>query len=202
MMIMSTRYEESGRRNQKSRTRAALVAAARALLQEGRMPTVEETAVAASISRPTAYRYFPNQRLLLAAAHPEVDRSSLLGEHPPAEPLARLDRVASRITDFLHENETALRAALRLSLESSNSRDTLGLRAGRRLRWVEDALAPLRQKLPGGDFRKLSLTISSMLGIESFVWLSDVAGLSRDAALKQMRWGAHQILRSYLAELD
>ncbi|MDP9110685.1 MAG: TetR/AcrR family transcriptional regulator [Candidatus Eremiobacteraeota bacterium] len=199
---MSTRYEDSGRRNQKSRTRAALIASARALLQEGRMPTVEETAAAASVSRPTAYRYFPNQRLLLAAAHPEVDRSSLLSSHPSGEPLARLDRVAAEITKFVHANETALRAALRLSLESPNSRDTHGLRVGRRLHWVEDALAPLRPKLPNGEFRKLTLTISATLGIEAFVWLRDVVGLSRDAALKQMRWGAHQILRSFLAELD
>lgn len=166
------------------------------------MPTIEETAAAASISRPTAYRYFPNQRLLLAAAHPEVDRSSLLGADPPVEPRARLDRVAREIAHFLSKNETALRAALRLSLESPNSRDTLGLRAGRRLLWVEDALAPLRPDLPSGDFRKLSLALSSMLGIEALIWLTDVAGLTRDAALKQMRWGAQQLLDSFLTELD
>lgn len=193
---MSTRYEESGRRNQKTRTRAALIEAARTLLQEGRMPTVEETAAAASISRPTAYRYFPNQRLLLAAAHPQITRASLLGEHAPSDPIARLELVSLEITRFLVEHETALRAALHVSLDSSHARDDLGLRVGRRLRWVEDALKPLRATLPRGEFRKLTLGVATNLGIEALVWLTDVADLSRDDALKQMRWSALQLLRS------
>ena len=57
---------------QKGRTRAALVEAARDLVAAGQTPTVEAAAQAAAISRTTAYRYFPNQRALLLAAHPET----------------------------------------------------------------------------------------------------------------------------------
>src|SRR6188508_1750726 len=76
---MSTAYEESGRTAQKSRTRAELIAVARRLIaQGGAPPTVADAASAASISRTTAYRYFSNQHDLLAAAHPETERTSLL----------------------------------------------------------------------------------------------------------------------------
>ncbi|MCU1456443.1 MAG: regulatory protein TetR, partial [Actinomycetia bacterium] len=68
---MST-YELDGRTQQKQRTRQALVNAAREQVARGLAPTVEESAEAASVSRATAYRYFPNQRALLAAAHPET----------------------------------------------------------------------------------------------------------------------------------
>ena len=49
------------RANQKERTRAALVDAAKALVRAGAPPTVAEAAERARVSRATAYRYFPTQ---------------------------------------------------------------------------------------------------------------------------------------------
>ena len=72
-MNMSIPYEAVGRTRQKERTRDALVAAARELVAQGTTPTVEEAAAAASISRTTAYRYYPNQPALVVAAHPETE---------------------------------------------------------------------------------------------------------------------------------
>jgi AcrR family transcriptional regulator len=74
-----------------ARTRDAVVAAVRALLAEGVTPTVEEAAEAAGVSRTTTYRYFPNQRALLLAAHPEIEQATLLGPDAPSEVRARLD---------------------------------------------------------------------------------------------------------------
>ncbi|MBA3427049.1 MAG: TetR family transcriptional regulator, partial [Actinobacteria bacterium] len=71
---MTVPYERTGRTNQKSRTRAALIAAARELLAQGVTPTIEGAAAAAAISRTTAYRYFPNLRALLAAAYPHIEQ--------------------------------------------------------------------------------------------------------------------------------
>src|SRR5215216_182336 len=83
IMSGSKPYEATGRTAQKMRTRKALVDAARALIVSGVTLTVEEAADAASISRTTAYRYFPNQSDLLVAAYPEIEMRSLLGNHPP-----------------------------------------------------------------------------------------------------------------------
>ena len=93
MCWVSMPYETGGRANQKGRTRAALVTAARDMVARGVTPSVGDAADAASISRATAYRYFPNQRLLLMAAHPETAARSMLGENPPPDPAARLDEV-------------------------------------------------------------------------------------------------------------
>ena len=87
--VMSTRYELNGRIAQKRRTRDALVAAARDLVAQGLTPTVEAAAEAASISRTTAYRYFPNQRALLAAAHPETVAILALPDDAPDDAATR-----------------------------------------------------------------------------------------------------------------
>ncbi len=199
-MIMSISYETKGRTAQKARTRAALIAAARRLLSVGITPSVEQAAGQASISRPTAYRYFPNQRALLAATNPEITMPSLLGPNAPAELSERLDLVAKVLTSMVLEQEAALRAMLRISLERPCDGKELALRTGRRIVWIEDALAPLRGKIPKQKFRKVVFGVAAALGIESLVWLVDVAGLSRKEAVKQMRWSAREIAGSALTE--
>src|SRR5215470_17085648 len=72
MTVMAVPYEATGRTQQKSRTREGLVDATRELLAQGLTPKVEDAAQRAGISRTTAYRYFPNQRDLLMAAHPQI----------------------------------------------------------------------------------------------------------------------------------
>src|SRR5436190_13880323 len=118
MMGVSMAYETNGRVNQKRRTRDALIAAARELVADGTTPTVEEAAEAASISRTTAYRYFPNQRALLVAAHPEVGAVTMLPADAPADATARLDLVMEAVLRSLLENEAQQRTMLRLSLEA------------------------------------------------------------------------------------
>src|SRR5688572_26376738 len=117
-MSMSISYELTGRLGQKQRTRQALIAAARDLLAEGATPTVEAAAAAASISRATAYRYFPNQHTLLVGAHPEADVESLLEPDAPRQPEARLDALIDRTAELLFSAEATYRTMLRLSLEA------------------------------------------------------------------------------------
>ena len=193
-MSMSIPYELTGRTNQKARTREALLRAARELLAEGVSPTVEQAADRAAISRTTAYRYFPNQRALLVAVYPEIDARSLLDEHAPTDPAERLEMVIERFTRHVLEYEPELRAQLRLSLEPHpTAPDQLPFRKGRAIGWIEDALAPLR--LPARELHRLALAIRATTGIEALVWLTDVAGLSREDASELMRSSARALLR-------
>jgi len=200
-MSMAISYERVGRTRQKARTRAALLGAARELLAEGRTPNVEEAAEAAGVSRATAYRYFPNQRALLVATHPEIEATALLGENATTDPKERLDRTIAELIRFTIDTEPELRTMLRLSLEPGPKEELL-LRQGRAIGWIEEALAPLRGRLPRSTLRRLVLAIRSACGIEALVWLTDVAGLSRQHAAELMRWSALALLRAALIEDD
>jgi AcrR family transcriptional regulator len=193
-------YELNGRVAQKRRTRDALIAAARQLIAEdGVTPTVEAAAEAASISRTTAYRYFPSQRALLAAAHPETVVESLLPEDAPDDVETRLDLVIAALTKMVVATEPQARTMLRLSLDADPvERSQLALRQGRAIKWIEEALAPLQPDMPAAHVRRLAVAIRSATGIEALVWLTDVAGLSRDDATELMRWSARAMLTAAL----
>jgi AcrR family transcriptional regulator len=202
-MDMKVPYELTGRTNQKARTRNSLIVAARQLLAKGVTPTVEEAAVEASVSRTTAYRYFPNSRALVAATFPEIEMRSLLGADPPEDPLARLEIVAESLTRRITENEPEYRAQLRLALEGEPAGgESLPLRRGRRIRWIEDALAPLRGRMPKRELQRLVYGIGATLGIEALVWLTDMGGLSREEAVEVMCSNASTLLRSALERLE
>jgi AcrR family transcriptional regulator len=201
MMSMSISYEETGRTRQKARTREAVIAAARAQMAATKTPTVEQAADAAGVSRATAYRYFPNQRTMLVAAYPEIEARSLLGADPPDDVAARLDRVIDEVTRMLIDREPELRTMLRLSLETEGThRQHLLLRQGRVIGWLEEALQPLKGKIPKAELRRLVYAIRCAVGIEALVWLCDVAGLPRNEAVAVMRWSARGLLRTVLTD--
>ena len=196
MWAMSTSYEAGGRSAQKSRTRAALVAAARDLVAAGLTPTVEDAAEAAAISRTTAYRYFPSKRALLLAAHPEMNATSMLSPNPPDDVADRLDSVVSNFSAMILDTETQQRTMLRLSLEVDPSeRGDLPLRQGRAIGWITEALEELRGVLSDEQLMQLVRSIRATIGIEAIVWLVDVAGLSRNDAVALTRWSAQALLQ-------
>jgi AcrR family transcriptional regulator len=198
---VSTGYEWTGRTRQKQRTREALTAAARSLVaQGGAAPTVEAAAEAASISRTTAYRYFRTQRELLAAAHPEVEHTSLLPADVGDDPETRLLSAVGAFIDMVLASESQQRTMLRLSLEEATSPDQLPLRQGRAIGWFEDALAPARDRLSAAGVRRLAIAVRSAVGIESLVWLVDVAGLTRGEAKELMVSSARSLLRAALSD--
>jgi AcrR family transcriptional regulator len=199
-MGMSIPYERSGRTRQKLRTRDALIAATRELVAQGLTPTVESAAARAEISRTAAYRYFTNQRALLIAAHPEIDRKSLLGANAPHDPAARLGAALEEFHRIMLDTEPQLRMALRLSLDREGDYDDQTLRRGRAIGWFEDALAPLVGQLSKQEIRRLALAIRSAAGIEALVWLTDVGRLSRAAAVELMKGSAQALLRSAIAD--
>ena len=198
---MSTAYEESGRTRQKHRTRNDLVAAARELIsQGGSVPTIEEAAAAASVSRTTAYRYFRSQRELLVAAHPGIELTSLLPADIGEDPEIRLLTVVRAFIEMVLEFEPQQRTMLRLSLEASTVPSQLPLRKGRAIGWFEDALSPARTRLSDAGVRRLAVAVRSAVGIEALVWLVDVAGLTRDDAAELMLSSSRALVRAALSD--
>lgn len=186
-------YESTGRTAQKSRTRLALVTAARELLATGLTPQVEDAAQRAGISRTTAYRYFPNQRSLLLAAQPTISPDSLMPPDAPSDDAtARLDLLMTAFARYNFTWEPQLRAALRLSLDPAGDQPVL--RQGRAIGWITEALAPLRDSHPHVDIGRLAVAIRSATGIEALIWLVDIAGYSPEQATDTVKGTARALL--------
>lgn len=212
-MPENTSWEEEGRINQKRRTRAAVVAATRELLRQGKTPSIAEAADAALVSRATAYRYFPTQEYLLSEAALEsakTDINDLLEMFAPSDdPAIRLDAVVQTLQQVTIENEAAFRTLLHLSLQSRTeggpNREVTEerLRGGRRIDWIEEALAPLGnsfEKHPA-TFRRLVAALSLCMGIEALIVLQDVCGLEAAPAVDVSRWVAQALLQAGLREV-
>src|SRR5215210_3174043 len=126
---MTEAWQQQGRINQKRRTRAAILAAAVELLEQGQRPTVAEVADAALVSRATAYRYFPTQEYLLFEAALESTRSDIdreLEENTlPEGPEARLEMLIDALQKRIIDKEAAFRTMLRLSLEQSSEEEVV-----------------------------------------------------------------------------
>jgi AcrR family transcriptional regulator len=196
-----TSYEETGRVGQKQRTRTALLVSARELIATtGAAPTVAEAAASAGISRTTAYRYFPSQELLLIAAHPEVDAQSMLDATTSDDAADRVESVVRRFLAMIVDTELQQRTMLRLSLTPGVDRTGLPLRQGRAVGWISEALAPLADRLGDDGVRRLAVAVRAVSGIESLVWLVDVAGLDSRQAVEQMVWSARALVRQAEAE--
>lgn len=204
---MNGTSQESGRVNQKRRTRAALVEAATRLMKSGAPPTVAEVADEAQVSRATAYRYFPTQEALLvelSIATPTVaaveDKVNALAIDDPA---ARLDELLHDANRAFFAEEAAMRTALRLYLDTWLESRRKGvappaLREGRRMRWLDESLKPLRKQLSDKEWRRLRAALALTLGAEAMVVMKDVCRLKDKEALDVLAWAGTALLRSAL----
>jgi hypothetical protein len=113
---------------------------------------------------------------------------------------ARVEAVVRRFLAVVVETEPQQRTMLRLSLSDGVDRAGLPLRQGRAIGWIAEALEPWRTELGEDGVRRLAVAIRAVCGIESLVWLVDVAGLDHHAAVEQMVWSAVALVRRAEAE--
>jgi hypothetical protein len=89
---------------------------------------------------------------------------------------------------------------LRASLEPGRARrDDQPFRRGRRIVWIGEALAPLADRMDAGELERLVVAIAASVGIDTLVWLTDIAGQTRAEAVATMRWSARALLRAATA---
>lgn len=125
----------------------------------------------------------------------------MLPANPPADPAARLAIVVEAFTDLIVSTQAQQRTMLRLSLDAEpTDRASVPLRQGRAIAWIDEALTPLYGRLPAEQVRQLVLAIRSATGIEALVWLTDIAGLSGEQAIRLMRWSAQGLLNAALTD--
>lgn len=199
--------QETGRVNQKARTRAAIVAAAAELLRSGATPTVAEAADEAKVSRATAYRYFPSQEALLveiADVTPLVTPVEAALESPPSEePGERLRHLLATFNRIVLDEEVPMRTALRVYLDTwlesrRNGDDAPPVREGRRMRWLDEALEPARKELTKKQWTRLRAALALTLGTDAIVVMKDVCRLDDAEALDALEWAASVLLAAGL----
>jgi len=181
---------ERGRPNQKSRTRKDLLRAAARLMKEGRNPGLEEIAEAAMVSRATAYRYFSGVEALLVEAALDVampDETFFAGDNS-ADAAARMLRADAAVSAMVLANEPALRAMLVHSLQRRMDEDGLPVRQNRRTPLIEQALAPLRDRLAPAGFTRLAQALALVIGTESMIVFRDVLAIGDNEAAAVRAW--------------
>ena len=211
-MSMVASRQVDHRKNQKDRTRDAIVAGAMTLLRSGSTPTVLSAAEEAKVSRATAYRYFPTQESLMNEVMsitptlvPVEEGIQKLSGSNPAE---RLATVLNLLNRTMLENEAVGRAAMRLYLdlwfESKKKTPSVPptVRAGRRRGYIEAALSPVIEELPPEKRRLLINALSLTLGIDNIVILKDTCGLDNEEALAVLQWSARVLLEAGLREAE
>lgn len=194
------------RANQRERTRSAIMAGARKLLREGKIPTVADAAELAMVSRATAYRYFPTQSALIQEAVHTGLPHTWEPDKRQADLTAFADRVERAIADMLtltHENEAVLRGVLLLSLQQWATIQAGGKleeepikRGTGRIPAIQAALAPYRKTLTPDALRRLTIALSLIVGAESLVVLRDIWNLEETEAKEVARWIARTLAQA------
>jgi AcrR family transcriptional regulator len=176
-------------------------------MRAGKRPTVEEAALAAGISKRTAYRYFTSQEHLLADAALETLRprmEKMLASVDSSEDVhSRVAGLAVALRRLAEEHDAELREMIRASLSrGASSTNQTRTRGGRRLDWIRMSLEPLRDKVSADKFEKLTDCLAVCLGIDALMVLRDICGVSGEKAEELMVWMALAILERGLSEAD
>jgi AcrR family transcriptional regulator len=174
------------REDQKNRTRAALLDAARTLLTRGEALTVTAAAREAGISKASAYRYFSDPALLAAEAGLHLKAApyeEIVGD--AATLRDRLVAISLYFFDLAVANEMAFRTYLGLNLQASaQSPDGRTPRRGaRRIQAFLRALEGETDIRPE-QARSLAAALGMATGAEAMIALFDVASLSAEEARK------------------
>lgn len=191
---------ETGRANQRLRTRKDLLQAAALLLKQGRTPTLDEVAEVALVSRATAYRYFPGIDALLVEATIDVavpEADDLFDEQSPDEPAERLIQLDRALQEAILENETALRMMLAHSLEQSvkeKRNSGLPIRQDRRTPLIDAALAPTKQQFTRSDLKILKAALALIVGTEGMLVFRDVLQTSDAEARRVKSWAIRALV--------
>jgi AcrR family transcriptional regulator len=197
--------------NQRNRTRAAIIEAATALLREGKPPTVAEAAERALVSRATAYRYFPTQEsLLLDVANVEIlvkPVEELIASFATDDPAQRLTALARTFTQAILSDEALIRTGIRVYMDTwlANQHDGshIPVRARRRMRYIDEALRPLGERLGEPGRNRLRSALAVILGTEAVIAMKDSAGLDDGQEITAtLQWAAGALLQAALNDSE
>lgn len=200
---MTVAQGRPGRVNQKARTRTAIVAATRGLIQAGAEITMPAVARAALVSEATAYRYFPDLMSLLREAMTGIwpgPEEVLAGVADNPDPVERVAAAA----EALLRRVLAAQGAVRAMIAASITRPELAAgRPGYRFGLIDYALEPLAGTLGAADpegFAMLKTQLAIVVSAEALFTLTDVCGVAPEAAIASAVAAARAITAAACAD--
>jgi AcrR family transcriptional regulator len=176
----------AGRANQKQRTRAAIVAAARDLISGSAEVSMPAVARAALVSEATAYRYFPDLVSLLREAIEgtwPTPEQALASVEDSADAVERIGAGTERLLRHVQAHQGAVRAMIAASVVRPR---VAGFRPGHRFGIIDHALAPLEAgfgRQHPEAFRQLKQDLAIVVSAEALFTLTDLCDLSPDEAI-------------------
>ena len=192
---------DTGRANQKKRTRMAIVEACRGIIRAGSPVTMPEVARAALVSEATAYRYFPDLPALISQAFPGLWPSPAEALAPVADSADPVERIAFAC-EFLLRGVLAYQGAVRAMIAATITRPELAqARPGLRFGLIDQALDPVTGRLPGADpagLAQLKDDLAAVVSAEALFVLTDLAGLTPDDAIASLVRTATTVTRAAL----
>ena len=186
---MTTAHEQTGRVNQKLRTRAAIVEACRDVIRTGGPVTMPAVARAALVSEPTAYRYFPDLTSLLNAALAGMWPSPAEALEPIVASVDPVERVGFAAEFFLRR-VLSYQGAVRAMISATITRPELaaGDRPGIRFGLIDRALDPVTSilGLPAKRLAQLKNDLAAVISADALFPLTDLCQLSPDEAVSSL----------------
>ena len=207
---MRTATKKSERPAQRRRTRKAIIDATIDLVAQGNTPSIADIAVAADVSRRTVYMYFPTLEQLLidatlgALSQAPVDRA-IESSAPGDDADGRVERMVRALHRVSPETERLGRALIRLTVDArarGTKRQLSPSRGYRRVEWIEQALAPLREDVDKPRFDRLVSALAMVIGWEALIVQRDIRGLSPAEGEELSVWAARALLKATLQEGD
>jgi AcrR family transcriptional regulator len=183
--MMKAVNEETGRVNQKLRTRMAIVEACREVIRSGGPVTMPAVARAALVSEPTAYRYFPDLTSLLNAALVGMWPSPAEALEPIAASADPVERVAFA-SEFFLRRVLSYQGAVRAMISATIARPELAAhRPGIRFGLINQALDPITGtlRLPPERLAQLKHDLAAIISAEALFSLTDLCRLTPDDAV-------------------
>jgi AcrR family transcriptional regulator len=183
--MMRAVNEETGRVNQKLRTRMAIVEACREVIRSGGPVTMPAVARAALVSEPTAYRYFPDLTSLLNAALVGMWPSPAEALEPIAASADPVERVAFA-SEFFLRRVLSYQGAVRAMISATIARPELAAhRPGIRFGLINQALDPIAGalRLPPERLAQLKHDLAAIISAEALFSLTDLCRLIPDDAV-------------------
>ena len=192
--MQPSQEQQTGRVDQRRRTRRRILRAAVHLLRSDEPLTLETAAQQAEVSRATVYRYFETADVLrLEAALTDILDSGPVAEirtlcQETTNHADRVEAVVRCMAGWAWDTQTSLRITLRLALEGGYQRP------GNRDNWIALALAPAEPQLGPAITEQLRRALYPLFGLDPILSLGDLLELNRQQTLDTLAYTARALV--------